>query len=373
MLPKEHVKKSVNISIPLLKGKTFRRLLWGSLGIIASVYVVGIETPMYQSNTDIVVKKVENQQTANFGAFFPVNNKVEDIMILEKYLQSREVFDFLDTKYDLRKMYSSEDIDFVQRMYKWNKVEDYMNLYLKHLQFTYDEISGVISIGFLHMNPKFSKRIVEDLLYISENKLNTDNKELTLKQLQFISMEKEKLRVTLENSIKSLEQYQNNNLVLDPKNNTTAIVANINSLNEKLMAKKMELSKLSSYQTDSSIEIINLRKDIEELQKSSSELNNMLVGKGENKMNTKVVDFQKIEEDIKLYKELYLKSLINLQVLKSEILKKSKVIQVISNPVLPESHSKPKYLYSLFSIWITIFILYGLHSMIKGILKDRKL
>jgi len=357
----------------MLSKKTLRRYIWTGLGVICSYYVVNIQTPLYESNSDIIIKKIDNEENISNMSFFKVNNKIEDITILERYLNSREVFEYIDEKYALRKFYSSNKIDFIQRVWAFNTIENYMDLFRKHLVYKFDDVSGVISIGFLHHDSEISQGIVKELLGIAERKLNSDNKNLTLKQLKFISLEKEKLRVMLDRSINKLTNYQNDTQILDPKENSSNIIKNINDLNSKLMDKKMKLNKLTSYQTDKSIEVVTLRSDIEELEKNLTKLNSLLVGKDKDKLNNQIVDFTKIEENVSLYKDLYLKSLLNLQVLKSEILRKQKVIQVISQPTLPENYSQPRYIYSLFSIWITILILYSLHTMILGILKDRKL
>jgi len=343
-----------------------------TIGILGSCYITIIQTPLYSSKSNFIIKKIEETPIPNVNSFLPTNNKIEDIKILEKYLNSREVFNLIDKDFNLKKLYNSSALDFLQRLYSYNTIEDYLSLYQKHLNYVFDEVSGVIEIGFLHKDPKISKLIVEKLLKYAEEKLNFDNKSLTLKQLKFISIEKEKMRILLEDSTNKLQSYQKNKEIFNPLENTNAISSNLNKLNSTLITKKMELNTLLTYQTEKSLEVVSLKNQINELENSINNLEIMLVG-SDSQLSTQVIDFDKLSDNIKLYKELYLKSMLNLQNLKNEILKQENVLQIISKPDLPEYHSKPKYLYDILSLWVVIFICQIIVLTILGILKDRRI
>lgn len=343
--------------------------------IISVVYVGFIKTSFFQSTAIITIKNLD-ESVVNSSLLGLVsgqsNNSTQDAMIFQEYLRSYEVYNKLDLKFDLTSYYNSFDLDFLQRMYKFNSFEDHVELYNKHLNFIYDETSNITTISFLHIDAKIAKEIVDFLIKEAENKLNKDNKKTASKQLYFIEDETNKQKEILIQSIKKLEIYQNKKNTLDPNSQAQTNISILSELKGRLIEKKANLEKSSKYLTNNSFEIIDLKREILQIKNSIKQVKQEQSGSGKTTLNKSIFEFEKIKAEVDLNTELYKQGLLQLQSAKIDVNKENKVLQILVNSNFAQSYSEPKRFRELVTVILVLSLLYGILSMIKSIIKDHR-
>ncbi len=342
---------------------------------LLSIYIVFIKTNLFISSSSILIKNIDGNtiQPSFIGMISGQNSdSVQDAVIVQKYINSYEVFNKIDEKFNLMNHYKSDKVDFFQRMYSWNNYEDFLYFYQKRLKIDFDEQSSILNISFLHTDPFISKEIVNFIINEAENKLNSYNQILANKHLDFIAQETKKNKSLLDESISKLENYQNRYNFIDPSNQAKTSINILSALKLKLVEKLSMLRKLESYQTSESIDIINIKQDIEDLKISIKKLSLDLSGKGPKRINKNIFEYNQLKAKVDLYNELYKQSLLQMQNAKIEVNKKSKVMQVLIEPNVSISYSEPKKFRELITIFLVMSIFYGIISMLIAIIKDHK-
>ncbi|WP_164707231.1 hypothetical protein [Arcobacter peruensis] len=343
--------------------------------VISVIYVGFIKTSFYESSASITIKNLDDSSTTSslLGLVSgQTNNSAQDAMILQEYLKSYEVYEKLNKEFNLSKYYESYNIDFLQKMYSFNSYEDFVELYNKHLTIVYDESSNITKISFFHIDAQKAQEIVVFLINEAEDKLNKYNKQIAQKQLRFIKNETNKQKEILEKSISKLELYQNNEKTLDPNSQAETNSALISELKAKLIENKAKLQKMSKYLTNSAFEIVDLKREISQIEESTKELRKEQSGTSSKTLNKSIFEFEKIKSEVDLNTELYKQSLLQLQSSKIEVNKENKTLQVLVNPNLAQSYSEPKRARELITVILVLSLLYGILSMIGAIIKDHR-
>jgi len=349
-----------------------KELFFIGIFIILSFYILFIKSELYESNSIVVIKNLSNK-TANFGNFsflLPSTSSTQDVYIIQAFLESFDELNKLNKKFHLKEHYSSDEVDIVDRLKSWNTKEDFLKLYLKRLIYIYDQTTGLITIGFLHTNPKTSYEIVKELIKDANEQLNKYNKIIAQKQLKFIKKEVDENKRALDESIKKLEKFQNNHIILDPIQTASSQFTLLSSLEATLIKKKTKLNELSQYMNEKSFEIIRLKNEIKNLEKTIAKIKKLLVNPKRKALNVYIFEFERLKGMVELNKELYKQSLLQFEQLKAEINKNSKILLEITKPYIPQGYKYPKKLKDIITIALVLLLLYGIISLIQAIIKE---
>ena len=342
------------------------------LFFIGAIYILFIKSELYESNANIIIKNLSTK-SANIGGFsflIPNTESAQDVFIIKTYLKSFDELKKLDKKFNLKKHYSSNELDFIERLKPWSTNEDFLNLYQKRLVFVYEQQSGVITLGFLHTNPKNAYEIVKELIEDANEQLNYYNKLIAKKQLKYIKEEVEKNKKALEEAIKKLEKFQNKHTILDPTQTASAQLALLSNLKAALIEKEAKLNELSQYMNPKSFEIVRLKGEIKNLKNTIAKIKKALANPHKKALNVYIFEFERLKGLVELNKELYKQSLLQFEQLKAEVHKNSKILLEITKPVIPQSYKYPEKFKDLVTLFLVLALLYGVIVLIRAIIKE---
>lgn len=351
------------------------RIFFGVIFIISLVYVLFIEVERYKSSSSVLLKDFASNQTTEFDLSLfggGASSQMQDSKVLQSYLNSFEMLQKLDDKFNLREYYKSDNLDFINRLGNDSTREDFLEKYIENITISYDELSGILNIGFFHSDSQTSKDILEFILKEAELQINKYNEINAKKYLSFIKTSVDKNRVSLDQTISSLEKYQNKNLVLNPTSNAETTSSIIASLEGELVKKKAQLQQLKQYMNEKSFDVKNLKNEINAINKSINITKNKLTGKGNNRLNIVLFQFERLKNQVEFEKEKYKQSLVQYEIAKNEVEKDAKILQVIVRPNLPDGHTVPDRPMAILNIIIALGLIFGVVSLVVAIIKDHR-
>lgn len=358
----------------MLEQKNIRKVFISVL-LLSLIYVLFIESERYKSESSILLKDLNSNQAVGldlslFGT--TPSTQMQDSKVLETYLKSYEVLEKLDNKFNLREYYKSDELDTLNKLSKNSTREDFLEIYLKNIDIFYNEVSGIITISFLHTSRKSSKEILEFILKEAEEKINKYNEINAKKSMAFISKSLQQNKLSLDSAIKDLEEYQNNNLVLDPTSNAQSKTAIISSLEATLVQKQAELEQLNHYMSDNSFDVQNLKNEIVAIKSSIETAKKKLIGNSNDRLNKVLFEFERLKSIVEFETEKYKQSLLQYEMVKNDIEKDAKTLQIISKPNLPDGHTIPNRPLDILDIVIALGLIFGVVSLIISIIKDHR-
>ena len=357
------------------------RLLFIVIFIAAAYYITQIETVRYESNSIALLKDLSKKQKIDIGSLLgQTSSTMKDSKVMELYIRSKEMFDYIDKKYHLRKHYSSNELDYLQRlhkdtflpMYKQNE-SNYLKKYNDNLLVTYDEQSGTLELRFIHTDPKVAQNILRDILKHAEDVINQFSRENAKVALEFIRKQKQEKRKEFIASIRRLIGYQNRHNTIDPTvdvNRKTKILANLEA---ELIKTQVEYSSKLKILSPNAAEIRMLRESISRITSNINKVKRELSGKKHKReLNSDVFDFQILQSDMEFAKELYRETLINEEKTKIEVSQKAKHIVVVSKPTLADDYTYPNKVWDLFTVAIVLLFIYSILMTMITIIQNHK-
>jgi len=268
--------------------------------------------------------------------------------------------------------YKSDSYDWVQRLRSFAKKEHALEFYNSMLTTQYDELSGILHIAYAHMEPQKAKEILEFLVTRVEEHINQMNKTQATRKLSFVKEEFERNKQKMKESARTLEEYQNRHLLLDPSSKAQNSTAIISTLESTLTQKKIELSTKEVYLSKANYEVINLKNEIVEIKRNIQRAKQELSGKDEARLNKVLFEFEQLKLAFDLDVEIYKNSLITLESTRVDASKQAKMLSIVSKPNMPDGYTYPNKPKVFITLLLLILLAYGIFSMLGAIIRDHK-
>jgi len=361
------------------------RLLFLLLLIGVAYYIIEIQSEKYESKTIVMVKDLSQKQVASsaLGSLLAGNSsEMKDAKLVEVYIHSYEMYNYLNKEYNLTAYYASKQIDPLHRLY--NTTDDYglpfqlnrenlLEKYRADLSIFYDEASATLKIAFAHVDAKLAQKIVNTIIRHAKETLNLFDKENTQIILKFLKEQEREKYATFMRSLQALLAYQSKHRTIDPKIDIEAKSQILAKLEAELVQKEVDYNSKSQYLSSTSPEMKLLRGEIGYVKASIAKIKKQITGgRGSEKLNVDLSDFSLLESKVEFDKEVYRQILTKLEETKFMIQQKSKNLIVISHPSLPDSYSYPNKIKDILTIYIILFFLYSILSLIVTLIREHK-
>jgi len=365
-----------------MKMKWLLRILFSVLFILSTGYIVLLETEQYESNAITLLKDLEKKQTMDLGTVLlgQTSSTMQDSKILELYIRSHEMFNYIDNEYNLTSHYSSDELDFAQKLYlntfipfyKANK-KNILEKYNENLQIIYDDPSGTLGLTFIHTDARIGKNILTSIIHHAEEIINKFSKENASIALKFIEQQKEEKRALFTGAIKELIDYQNKHHTIDPSLDVERKITILTELEMELVKNEVEYgTKLKTFNPNSR-DIKMLRENIRNLITSIKRVKKELSGEKQGKeLNANVFAFKLLKSDMEFSKEVYRQTLINQEELKIEVAQQSKHLIVVAKPTLADDYTYPNKPWDMFTVLILFLFIYSILMVIIGIIRNHQ-
>jgi capsular polysaccharide transport system permease protein len=354
----------------------FTRAIFALLFFSALFYIEVVKSELYESSTAVMVKDLNKDvATPDLGLSLlgaGSSSQLQDSMVIQEYLNSLDMLLLIDKKFNLIKHYESSDLDIVERLSKSATQEDILAFYQARLNIFYDETSSILHISFAHTNPAIAQEIVRFMIKQVEFTLNEFNRKKAKKQLTFIEEQHAENKKSLDEASILLEDYQNKNLLLDPKNKAEVSSAIIAELENKLMQKRIELQTKKNYLNANNYELTALKSEIKEIKRALLKAKERLTGSGKNKLNKVLFEYERLKMRLEFALEVYKTSLVKLESAKLDTIKSAKTLTILIQPNLPDGYTYPNKPKAFITLLIVMFLIYGIFSMLYAIIKDHK-
>lgn len=342
-----------------------------------------VESEKYESSSIIMVKDLSKESSPSaLGSLLlsGSSNEMKDAKLLEVYINSYAMYQKLDRDFNLSSYYASSAIDPLDRLYDETKVswfkntqENLLEKYQAHTHVMYDEPSTTLKISFAHTHSQVAKEVVEHIVRYAGETLNLFEKQNTKIVLKFLEKQEKKKYEAFILSSKKLLNYQNKHHTLDPKIDIESKSTILASLEAELVQKEVAYNSKLQYLNALSPEMKLAKGNIKYIRKSISKIKRQITGvKGKQELNVDLSDFTLLQSEVEFNKELYRQVLAKLEETKFSIQQNSKNLIVVTPASMADSYRYPNKIKEILTIYIIIFFLYGIISLIITLIAEHK-
>jgi capsular polysaccharide transport system permease protein len=142
--------------------------------IAASLYWGLIASEQYSTEMKFAVRAGEGSPLDSLGGMFGLgaSQQAQDTQIVADYIRSRAMVEALGKNLDLRKIYSSDNVDYFSRFDRTDSIEDLEKYWRKRVDTKIETLSGIVSVDVRAFTPNDSLALGSRILELSESLVN---------------------------------------------------------------------------------------------------------------------------------------------------------------------------------------------------------
>jgi capsular polysaccharide transport system permease protein len=362
------------------KGVDYTWAKFGSFAIVilASIllvfYFIVIASPRYVSEAQFVVKEAGSQDSSILGlsGLGAVSPGMRDALILQTFLQSREMATALNNSVSLKAHYERRDWDSLSKLSSDSTIEEYVKYYQDHVTIIHDELSDVLMVEVQTFDADYSLSVAQALLTISEKFINDLGAKMANEQMGYAQAEVERSYAILSKNQTDLITFQDKFKLYSPEQQSSALLAAISSIEVQIITEETELKSLLAFMRKGAPEVKAKRIRVTALREQLAQEKQRLTSEDQQSLNKINVDFQEIKLNTELAADLYKSALAGLEIVRAEAYRKLKHLLVIEHPALAQEDKYPRRVHSILTWFIVLLLSYFIGRLILSIIKEHQ-
>ena len=308
------------------------------------VYFYVIARDRFYVDSNVVVRKSNssNENSNGLSTLLGVGNQAsrEDARFLKIYLESPQILEDLLNVLDFREIYKKSGLDLYSGIKVDINKDKLYDFFKKQVDISYDDISGSLSIRTIGFKPKASYEFNLFLISKAEDFVNDLNRDIYLRQIEFVQRQVEINFKKLSEAQNRLQQFQNQTKTLNLDQEITLSTDLINSLENELIKARLELSLLKRQFVDQNApEILYVNSQIEELTKQIKEQRNILIKSDGKNYVERFQILATLESNLSFWNDVYNSSLVTSEKTKLDSQKQQRFLAILSKPIVPQDQN----------------------------------
>jgi capsular polysaccharide transport system permease protein len=342
----------------------------------AIVYYGLVASDAYISESRFLVRSPQHQTSSGLvGELLQssgISHSQDDTYSVRDYILSRDALKELDQKLDLRKAFSSPDIDLLDRFPGvgwWNRsFEKFYLYYGKHVGVEYDPVSSITILTARAFTAEDAYKINALLLDISERLVNTLNDRSRRDLISFADGEVKLASDKAKDAALALLTYRSKQAVFEPDKQATIQLEGVAKIQQELISTEAELAQVKKLSPENP-QIRALTSRIDSLREAiASEASKVTSAHGS--FSAHAPDFERLALDVEFADKQLGIALAELESARAEAQQKQLYLETLVQPNLPDKAMEPKRFRSIFTVLIISIVGWAVASILIASVRE---
>lgn len=361
----------------LLKNKLFL-LTTAVPTALAAIYFGLVASDVYISEARFVVRSPERQLASPLGALLKgsgFSRSQDDSYTVQDFILSRDALKRLDESFNVKKSFSSADIDRLNRFAGLDWDDSFEALYRyytkKIVAVQLDPLSSITTLTIRAFNPEDAWRINQSLLEMSEalvNQLNARGRQDMIGYaLEEVAAAQEKAKL----AALALARYRNEKGVIDPEKQSAIPLQQIAKLQEELISTKAQIQQLEKVARNNP-QLPVLRQRAQLLQNEIRDETVRVAGAGDRSLAGKAAQFQRLALEREFADKMLASALASLEQARNEAQRQQLYLERIAGPSVPDAAMEPRRLRSVLAVFVLGLMAWGILAMLAAGIREHQ-
>lgn len=344
--------------------------------VLAAFYLAVVANDQYESRVGFSVRAEETATPIDlFGGISGLSSaSSSDTDILFQFIQSQEMVQRVDTRLNLREIYSKPTADPIFSLGSSSSIEELMDYWSSMVRIYYDPGTGLIEVRSYAFTANDAQAISTAIFEESSAMINELS---TIARADATRYAKEELEVSVERLItarQALTAFRNRTQIVDPTADIAGQMGILSTLQAQLAETMIEYDLLRETTRVNDPRLDQARRKIEVIESRIAEERQKLgVGVGDAGGYAEVIgEFEKLQVDRQFAEQTYVSARTAYDSAVAEAQRKSRYLAAYVQPTLAETATAPKRLLLFAMVAGFAFMAWAIGSLVYYSLRDRR-
>jgi len=336
--------------------------------LAAGAYFGAIASDVYISESRFLVRNPQRPQMSGIGALLQgtaFSRAQDDTYSVHDFIKSRDALRELDDKLGVRRAFTSEDIDVLNRFPGLDPDDSFEALhryYQKHVGITYDSVSSISILRVRAYTAADAKRINELLLEMGERLVNNMNIRSRRDLIQVAENEVRLAEQRARDAAGALSGFRADRSVFDPDRQGALQLQGVLKLREELLVAENQLAQVRQVSPDNP-QIPSLESRVKAIEKAIGDENARVLGRAGG-LVSKSPAFDRLVLDKAFADRQLAAALTALDQARAEAQRKQLYLERLVQPHLPDHAVEPRRVRSIVTVFVLGLVAWGVLSLV---------
>lgn len=329
--------------------------------IVAAIYLFGFASNVYQVESVIAIRNPMATGASGGGGIMAAitgagsaaaARAIDESYAVIRYVQSREAFDEVEKRLNLRKHFDQNQYNWFQRLDDEAGYERYFRYYTSSINIFYDDLEGKILLSTYAFDAKTAYDFNKAITDMSERLVNTFNERALNDSVAAARGQADRAGKELQRISDELTTFRLDNRVINPETSSTALNTIITSLEAQSSATQAEIRALSTMSGGAAPRLAELKNKLSAIYAQITTEQQRLTGKA-NALAPVMQRYNFLTVEQTIAQQLYVGALTALE---TTILTAQRAKLYVVNVVTPDVPPEPRHPRKLFILGITLAV-----------------
>jgi capsular polysaccharide transport system permease protein len=343
--------------------------------VAAIIYFGLIASDVYISESRFLVRSPQKPvQTGLVGQLLQssgISKSEDDTYAVRDFILSRDALKELDERLGLRKSFSGENVDFLDRfpgVIPDRSFEEFYRYYGRHVDVDYDTLSSITRLEVRAFSAQDAYRINGMLIEMSERLVNTLNDR---SRHDLVSLAEDEVKVASDKAKEAsiaLLNYRASRSVFEPDRQAALQLQGVAKIQEQLISTEAELAQLRSL-SPSNPQVASLSTLTDTLRAAiASEASK--VTSARDSLSARAPDFERLALEVEFADKQLGVALASLESARAEARQKQLYLERLVQPSLPDKAMEPRRLRSIITTFFISLLGWGVASLVAAAIRE---
>lgn len=340
-------------------------------------YFYNIATPMYATNSEIVIQQAQpqNGNAGGFASLFQGTSMAtqQDSIAVQSYLASREAMLRLDADHGFKAHFSDPEIDAIQRLEMDASNEEAFKLFTKQVSISYDPTEGIIRMEVVAADPVKSYAFSQALIGYAEEQVDQLTSRLRGDQMRGALESYEEAEQRRAEALAAWLAIQEGVRQIDPTSETSARMAQISTLESEKQRLELVLQSRLNVDRPSEVQVQSLRDQISNINALIADLRDQLTGGNGDQISlaARNTELRTAEENYNFQTVMVQQALTQMETARIEANRQVRYLSQSVSPVIPDDPSYPRAFENTLLAFLIFSGIYLMISLTASILREQ--
>lgn len=341
--------------------------------LCAALYSGVIASPQYESVTTFTVQSADGPSAG--GALQLLMSAVpgnagRDTLLVQQFVESRDMVERLDREQGLRDHYRGENIDWLSRLDVDATIDETHEYYLEHVDVEHDTQSGAVTLRVRAFSAEQAEAFGQAILEASEQMVNEMSERARRDRIRLAEEQVASAEQRLTAARRQLTALQTEGAELNPLASAEAILGIRSQLEGELAIARAELSTMAATLQPTSPELQTQRRRVAALQRQIDEQTARLAGEGGRGLSETIARFEPVYAEKELAQQLYETALASLEIARVDAARQHRYVVRIAGPSRPEISAYPVVWRDVLTVLLVSFALLGIGTLVVASVRE---
>jgi capsular polysaccharide transport system permease protein len=342
---------------------------------IAILYYGFFASDVFISESRFLVRSPQHPMQGGFvGELLQgsgITHSQDDTYSVHDYILSRDALRELDSKLGVRKVFTSKQVDPINRFpgLSWDdSFEKFYLYYGKHVGIEYDPVSSISTLTVRAFTAQDAERINDLLLQMSERLVNTLNERSRQDLIRYAADEVKIATDKATAAAVALFEYRSKHEIFAPDQQAALQLESVAKIQEDLVSTEAQLAQLQKLSPNNP-QIVGLESRINTLH-HAIETEAAKVTSANGSFSARAPNFERLTVESEFADKQLGVALADLETARSEALRQQLYLERLVQPNLPDKAMEPRRIRSTFTVFLIGLIAWGVVSLLIAAIRE---